>query len=399
MARAMLPLAEERAELEDDFRSFIEQAWPSIESAPFVGGWVIDALAEHLQAASDGEVKRLLITIPPRCTKTLTASVMFPAWTWARSNIDHLSGPQVKFLCGSYGHVLALQNSNLCRRLILSGFYQRYWGKRFKLRQDQNTKSEFQTDAGGSRLSVSVGGSLLGLGGDCLLIDDPHRIDNLESEAEREAVLQWWKELSSTRLNDPKRAAIVVILQRLHEYDLAGEILTNSPDSFVHLCLPMEYEWRRHCVTVLGWQDPRGLETDGQSLVEVLPDGGRVARDGEAQRILDEEREGALLWPERFGPADIARIKANLGPTLSAGRLQQSPQPRSGGLFKREWFLPWDPLDNKFPPCDLRIASVDSAFTTKQELDPSAMVVLGVFRHPDNGRTRVILMHAWRKHL
>jgi hypothetical protein len=367
-----------------------EHAWSSIDSSPFVGGWVIDALAEHLQAVSDGGLKRLLITIPPRCTKTLTASVMFPAWVWARGETDYLAGPQVKFLCGSYGHVLALQNSNLCRRLILSQFYQRFWAKRFKLRQDQNTKSEFQTDAGGSRLSVSVGGSLLGLGGDCLLIDDPHRIDNLESEAEREAVLQWWKELSSTRLNDPKRAAIVVILQRLHEYDLAGEILTNSPDNFVHLCLPMEFEWRRHCVTELGWQDPRGLDAQGKPLVEVLPDGARVARDVEAQEVLDSEREGALLWPERFGPADITRIKANLGPTLSAGRLQQAPQPRSGGLFKREWFLPWDSPDNKFPFCDLRIASVDCAFTTKQELDPSAMVVLGVFRHPEHGRPRVV---------
>src|SRR5207248_5635863 len=105
-------------------------------------------------------------------------------------------------------------------------------------------------------------GSLLGLGGDIVVVDDPHNTEGVESEAERENVLTWWKELSSTRLNDPKQSAIVVIMQRLHEFDVSGEILASSGEDWTHFCVPMEYEWRRHCVTVLGWQDPRGIDEE-----------------------------------------------------------------------------------------------------------------------------------------
>src|SRR5262249_12018745 len=116
------------------------------------------------------------------------ASICYPAWTWAQSGISFLRGPQVRFLCGSYNHELSLTNSNLTRRLILSPWYQSLWGHRYKFREDQNTKTKFDTSAGGSRLATSVGGSLLGIGGDVLVIDDPHNVEQAESEAERKTV-------------------------------------------------------------------------------------------------------------------------------------------------------------------------------------------------------------------
>ena len=100
----------------------------------------------------------------------------------------------MKFLCGSDGHTLFILNSNLTRRLILSPWYQERWGRRFQLRLDQNTKAQFDNSAGGSRLATSVGGSLLGLGGDIIVVDDPHNTEFVESEAERENVLYWWRE-------------------------------------------------------------------------------------------------------------------------------------------------------------------------------------------------------------
>jgi hypothetical protein len=111
-----------------------------------------------------------------------------------------------------------------------------YWGRCFKITQDQATKAHFDTSAGGSRISTSVRGSLLGIGGDLILIDDPHTAHGAESEADRLEALTWWHEISTTRLNDPKRSAIVVIMQRLHEEDVSGGILSSEWSSeWTHL--------------------------------------------------------------------------------------------------------------------------------------------------------------------
>jgi hypothetical protein len=161
------------------------------------------------------------------------------------------------------------------------------------------------------------------------------------------------------------------------------------------------------------------LDDDGTPLVDPQT---RLPRDAEARRILFQEREGALMWPERFGPAELQRIKAGLGPYMASGRLQQSPQPKQGGIFRRDWWQPWN--DDKFPVLSYIIGSVDGAFSEKEENDPSAMTVWGCFQlcktcgksindFPaegvamdnlcDCGRrvavNRIILVNAWRKHL
>jgi hypothetical protein len=140
------------------------------------------------------------------------------------------------------------------------------------------------------------------------------------------------------------------------------------------------------------------VDDDGAPLV-LVDNGQRYARDRAAEVILDHDREGSLMWPERFGAADIARIKDGLGPYMAASRLQQAPQPKSGGILKRDWWQLWAPQDNKFPVCDVVVASVDTAFSAKQESDPSACTVWGVFKHPEIGQTRLILIDAWQKHL
>jgi predicted phage terminase large subunit-like protein len=397
IARAMLPLAEERANLEADLGAFVEAAWPTIDSSEYQSSWAIDALCEHLEAIASGQIKRLLCNYPPRASKTSVASICFPAWVWAQRERTYLTGPQVRFLAGSYNHELSLANSNMTRRLILSPFYQRLWGRRFSLRADMNTKTKYDTSENGSRMAISVGGSLLGIGGDMIIVDDPMNTQEVQSDAERETALQWWRELSTTRLNDPKQSALVVIMQRIHELDVSGEILSSEASGeWTHLCIPAEYEWRRHCVTVLGWQDPRGLDDNGVPLVSVLPGGERVPRDAMASNELDK-REGELMWPERFGRTELARIKAELGPYLASGRLQQSPVPAKGGIFLREWWNLWEAKDGKFPPFDYVIASLDSAFTENEQNDPSALTVWGIFRH--EGKRRIMLCHAWMKHL
>jgi hypothetical protein len=124
---------EEALRLEGSFIDFVEAGWPSIDPADFQRSYVVEAMADHLQAVADGQIKRLLINVPPRSSKTLLASVCFPAWLWAQRERSYLKGPQCKILSASYGHSLSIQNSNACRRLILSPFYQALFGHRWKL--------------------------------------------------------------------------------------------------------------------------------------------------------------------------------------------------------------------------------------------------------------------------
>lgn len=350
---------------------FARAAWPSIDPSPYQDSWAIEALCEHLHAVTRGDIKRLLINFPPRCGKTNITSVCWPAWTWAQQAHSTVSGPHVRFLCGSYNHELSLRISNSTRRLLTSEWYQRLWGDRFNFRADQNTKTQFDNDRGGSRAATSVGGSLLGIGGDIVLIDDPHNTEQVESEADRETVKTWWSEISSTRLNNPRESAIVVIMQRLHDEDVSG-IITSSDDyeNWTHLCLPMRYDSSRHCVTDLGgiaWEDPR-------------------------------KEDGDLLWPGRFGDEQVAALEASLGPYRASGRLQQQPVPGGASIFERGWWKVWEPADGKYPAFDYVVGSLDSAFTEKEENDPSGFTVWGIWRD-ENDVPKVMLIDAWRKWL
>ncbi|MBI1904531.1 MAG: phage terminase large subunit, partial [Planctomycetia bacterium] len=186
-----------------------------------------------------------------------------------------------------------------------SSWYQKNWGRLFKLREDQNQKTRFDNDRTGFRLASSTGGVGTGEGGDFIVADDPHNVVDSESDAEREAVLHWWDQSMSTRGNDPKTVCHVVVMQRLHERDLSGHLLAQG--GYEHLCLPMEFESERRCVTSLGWQDPRTAEGD-------------------------------LLCQKRFGQAEVEELKRRLGTYGAAGQLQQRPAPKGGGMFRREWF-------------------------------------------------------------
>jgi hypothetical protein len=178
---------------------------------------------------------------------------------------------------------------------------------------DQNTKTQFDDDKKGYRVSTSVGGVLLGIGAAILCADDPENTEQVESEAELQQALTWWREFSTTRLNGRERSAIAVNMQRVSEADISGEILDKDVDGeSCHFMVPMLYMWQRHCVTVLGWHDPRGLDDDGEPLVVNDRDGGRRARDQEALRILEHEREGKLMWPERFPEHRLKAIEVEM---------------------------------------------------------------------------------------
>ena len=336
----------DRAEFEDSLYAFLMNGWKYIDPAPFAHGWPIEAVAEHLQAVVDGDIKRLIINIPPRCAKSSLTSVAFPAFTWAQRRKSDTSGPGVQFLHASYSQILTLRDSTKCRRLIESPWYQGLWGDRFHLMADQNTKSRFDNDKGGSRLSTSVGSSLTGEGGNIIVVDDPNAAQEAHSEATIATTIEWWDGALSTRLNNAKTGAFVVIQQRLGEEDLTGHILSKEVGEWTHLCLPMRFEPERSFVTSIGWEDPR-------------------------------KEAGELLWPERFGEREVINLERQMGPWTAAGQLQQRPEPKGGGVIKREWWQLWE--RDTFPSLDYVIASLDTAYTTKTENDFSALTIWGMF--------------------
>ena len=367
----------ERANCEESLYEFMVAAWKYVDPNPFVHGWPLEAVAEHLQAVCDGDIRRLIINIPPRCSKSSMTSVAFPAWVWAQRHDSPTSGPGVQFLTASYAQQLSLRDSVKTRRLLDSPWYRSLWGERFALTSDQNTKGRFDNNKGGTRLSTSVGSALTGEGGNIIIVDDPNAAQEAFSEATIQTTIEWWDSALSTRLNDAKRGAFIVIQQRLAEDDLTGHILSKDVGDWTHLCLPMKYEWTRHSVSITGWNDPRGCDDDGEPLVLVDANGRRIPRDSAAKDELTNKREGTLLWPERFGPKEIDLLERQLGPFAAAGQLQQRPEPAGGGVIKTDWWQPWE-LES-YPPFDYIIASLDTAYTTKTENDFSAMTVWGVF--------------------
>ena len=345
-------------------------------------------------------------------------SVAFPAWTWAQSQRSATSGPGVQFLCASYGSSLAMRDSVKCRRLIESPWYQKYWGSRFKLTSDQNTKGRFLNDQRGERLITSVDAKVTGEGGSIIIVDDPNAANEAFSEASIQSTIDWWDGTMSTRLNDQKTGAMIVIQQRLAENDLTGHILENDTErEWTHLCLPMRYESSRHTSTIIGWEDPRGCDLEGEPLVKVTENGIREPRDIAAEKIL-KARENSLLWDDRFGEKEVARLERILGPYGAAGQLQQRPEPAGGGLIKTEWWNLWE--SRAYPAMDYIMASLDTAYTLNTANDCSAMTIWGIFSedfraqeirsYAKNGKQivermyvegapKLMLMHAWNVRL
>lgn len=450
---------------------FIKQGWNVLEpNNPFADGWHLHAICEHLEAVASGQIKKLLINIPPRHCKSLAVSVFFPCWIWTRF-------PEKRSLFSSYSSDLSQRDGRKCLILLNSEWYRKNWMDKFTL--DKETDFKIENDKRGYRIATSVGGMTTGEGGDlicfpfdevvqtekgkmkigdivenktkvkvwsmnlqlgnpelknikrwvknrasdmvqitfndgssirctpdhkiwttngyvmaqnltssdmlpcfmskdisngygvdikqsgkfslrqrgnlvqslksgyifpifvdfcfhskssyCLTVednhnfivstsqgennivvanctDDPHSAKEIESDVKRIAVLRWWDEVMSTRLNDQKTGVKIIIMQRLHEKDLAGHVLSKD-NSYVHLCLPARYEVNgERTRTVIPFKDPR-------------------------------TREGEVLWEAKFADKELSSLEKELGEYARAGQLQQRPSPRGGGLFKVSNFV------------------------------------------------------------
>lgn len=359
-------LRQSKRECERSFIEFVRQSWHVVEpSNPYIHGWHADAIGMHLEAVADEDINRLLINVPPGFSKSLLSSVFFPAWVWGPK-----AQPEKRFLCTAHAQTLALRDSLKMRRLVTSEWYQQRWGKTVTLTGDQAAKSKFENTKTGFREAVAFE-SMTGSRGDIVILDDPHSVDSALSDVMRESTITTFREALPTRLNNPERSAIIVIMQRLHEEDVSGVILSEGLP-YTHLMLPMEFDPMRKCVTEIGFEDPR-------------------------------EEDGELLFPQRFPASVVARDKQVLGPYGYAGQFQQQPSPRGGGIIKRaDWILYDDdearaqgqPSAGRYPSMDYVIASLDTAYTEKQENDPSALTIWGIFQRGGTSARRLLSRHG-----
>lgn len=358
--------------------AFVRYFWHVLEpETPFVDGWPLWAICEHLEAVTFGEITRLLINVPPGFAKSLIVDVFFPAWEWGAMDKRHY-----RYVAFSYSASLTERDNDKFRTLVANAEYQRLYGPiRTKVENGQQqagvalrnkTTLKVMNTHTGWKLASSVGGVGTGERGDRIIIDDPHNVVEAESQTVRGEAVRWFRESISSRFNDLDTGALIVIMQRVHEDDVAGTILSLGL-GYCHLMIPWEFDPDRAMATSIGWMDPRHD-----------PDN-------------PDANAGEPAWRERFSDQAMARTKEELGPYAWASQYLQAPAPRGGGIFQRAWWQLYDSPDGKFPVFEFVLASLDSAFTENEENDPSGFTVWGVFRK--DGQRRIMLIHAWRKHL
>lgn len=352
--------------------AFVRQAWPVIESRPFVDNWHIGVLCDRLERITTSEAPcKVLVNIPPGTAKSLIVSVLWPAWELARD-------PAKRYLTASYAQNLATRDAVKTRVLLQSPWYRERWPD-VELSDEQNQKIRYDTTAGGWRIATSVGGMGTGEHPDRIIIDDPHNAQEAASDLERQRAIDWFTQTVSTR-GVTRGASIVVIMQRLHEQDLSGHILASEgAEDWTHICLPMRYE-------------PGALPPT------------KACRPNVDIRTTP----GELLWEALFPESRLRPLERDLGSYGTAGQLQQRPAPAEGGLIKRGWLQPYAET-GRFEQI---VLSWDTAMKDKTSNDYSvgqAWGVRGADRYlltRERGRwdfpmllDKMEALHAWaRKH-
>ena len=218
-------------------KAFLKAAWPTMQpGVPFVDGWHLDCICEHIEAMFRREIRRLIINISPRSLKSSIISIAAPAWRW-------IEDPEEKFLCASFSKNLSLHFSRKTRDLIKSTWYQSRWGDKFALTADQNEKGEFENNKGGYRFSSSVEAGVLGRGGTFSTYDDPNDLDKMQFPDYRQSVKDWYSGTASSRYIDPKTDVRLCVQQRAsYGDDLTSYLLELG--GWEQVVIPNEYDGR-----------------------------------------------------------------------------------------------------------------------------------------------------------
>ena len=341
-------LEQERLEEAEKLRSslyyFVTQAWEHVEDDSFVSGWHIEMVCQYVQACEEGQFVDLLVNIPPQTGKSTIISVIYPAWAWSRN-------PKLKFYCFSYALDLGIRDLLKCRKLIVSDWYQKYFGDTVKL-GGADKQTHIDIYQGGWRKCSTPGGKATGEHPDRQILDDVNSAQKAESEKERSGVNEWWDLTMSTRGAAKDRRRIGV-QQRFHMSDWTGHLLRKQESNWQHLCLPMRYE--------KGRMEP-------------------------APGLMDDPRSeaGELLWPRMFPLPKVQSIERDLGVYGTAGQYQQRPTSREGAIFKVEKLrvvhesrVPWAKI--------VKVVRAWDKAGTKDSGCYTAGVLMGLYRSKEHG--------------
>ena len=319
-----------------EFQLFVERAFQELfPNDKYSRGWYVQAICWHLHLVNSGEMLRLIINLPPRTLKSFIVSVAWPAFLLGRD-------PTLRIICVSYSDDLAREHARLFRLLISSDFFRRLFPL-MRVSPDKNTESMVATTANGFRLATSIGGTLTGKGGNLVIIDDPMKAGAVNSAIERQRVIDWFTSTLITRLDDPARSQIVVVMQRIHAFDLSGYLLEKG--GWAHLTLAAECR--------LDQSVPIGLGKH------------HVFKDGD---LLDNVRLPLEVLIERYG---------DLGEPQFNAQYLQDPVPPDGNIIKREYFRYYDFKEGMFPGYQI-IQSWDVAAKTGEGNDYSVCITMAI---------------------
>lgn len=311
-----------------DFGFFARRAFSELSGTPYQDNWHIQAIAHALTQATEGDVRRLIIAMPPRSLKSFLASICLPAWLLGRD-------PGHKIVCASYAQKLSEEFAFDTRRLMQTAWYHGVFPNTH-LDPKKSNLEVLATTRGGQRRATSVGGSLTGMGGNLIILDDPIKAADAHSKVAREHAMQWYCGTVASRLDDPKKGRIIVIAQRLHMEDLPGQLMAQG--GWTSLELPL-VEWKA-----------RNIQLTPLRFVDRPP--------------------GHILHDKRMGEAEIARLRAEMGERDFEAQYNQRPMPPGGTLFKATWLKRYT-----VPPPPHQVQGIfqswDTAFEIREHNDYS----------------------------
>lgn len=324
-----------RAILKNDLESFVHKSFHTVSpGVKYLYNWHIELICNKLRAVEKGEIKRLVINIPPRNLKSICVSIAWPAWLLGHN-------PSKKIMVASYSQALSNKLSQDCRLILSSSWFKDLFPQT-RINIGENQKSKFVTNSRGFRFATSTGGTATGEGADYLIIDDPQNPNKINSKKYRDYTIEWFEQTFIPRLNDKKNGAIILVMQRLHSEDLTGYLQKKRSAQWDFLSLPAIFDKQ------ISFCDP-------------------------INKIIES---GSALHSEREDIESLNRLKLELGEYVFSAQYLQAPVPSSGSMIKRSWlkyFLPDSNLE-----FSQIIQSWDTAIKAKDEHDYSVGITIGV---------------------
>lgn len=328
-----LPLLLHDAMMRADLSMFVGRVMATLEPGTnYEHNWHVELIASELERVRGGLARRLMINLPPRSMKTIMVSVAFTAWVLGHD-------PSRRLMCVAYSQDVAKAQAVLFNRVVSTDWFRRLFPECRPV--VPNRQLEWTTSKGGYRLATSIDGSVLGRGADIIILDDPNKGQEIYSKVARDKVKTSYDQTISTRLNHPKKSAILCVMQRLHDDDLAGHMMRQEPFELVRVPAIATADET--------WDLGHGLTH---------------------QRLA-----GEFIQPSRMGAAELDLQRAKMGDTAFNAQYQQQPIPEDGIVIRRQWLRYYEaPRDDYI----YRLASWDTASTLSEDADWSVGTIWGV---------------------